>query len=127
MRCHGVNGEGVILPDSSAYTYPPLWKNSYNISAGMYTLSKLAGFIKNNMPYGDANWQNPVLTSEEAWDVAAFVNSQPRPEKLFKADWPDISKKPFDYPFGPYKDSFTVAQHKYGPFEPIIKRKGSNK
>ncbi|HEU0065446.1 MAG TPA: cytochrome C, partial [Flavisolibacter sp.] len=100
---------------------------SYNNGAGMYTLSKLAGFIKNNMPNGEANWQNPVLTSDEAWDVAAYVNSRPRPHKIFKADWPDISKKPFDFPFGPFKDSFTETQHKYGPFEPIIKRKGGTK
>jgi thiosulfate dehydrogenase len=30
-----------------------------------------------------------------------------------------LATKPFDYPFGPYADTFSVAQHKYGPFEPI--------
>jgi thiosulfate dehydrogenase len=59
------------------------------------------------------------LTDEEAWDVAAFVNSQPRPEKKFIGDWPDLSGKPVDHPFGPFADSFSETQHKYGPFGPI--------
>ena len=123
-RCHGINGEG-LLQDSGSYTYPPLWNNhSYNVSAGMYTLSRLAGFIKNNMPYGTVTWKNPELTNEESWDVAAFINTQPRPEKFFVYDWPDVSKKPVDFPFGPYSDSFSQWQHKYGPFEPIKKKKG---
>jgi thiosulfate dehydrogenase len=49
--------------------------------------------------------------------VAAFVNSQPRPKKDISKDWPDISKKPFDHPFGPFADGKTEAQHKYGPWK----------
>lgn len=71
------------------------------------------------MPYGEVDYTKPELTNEEAWDVAAFVNSQPRPTKTFSEDWPDISKKPFDHPFGPFADSFSEQQHKYGPFKPI--------
>ena len=64
---------------------------------------------------------NAQLSDEEAWDVAAFINSQPRPKHPFlQTDWPDISKKPYDHPFGPYTDSFPEIQHKYGPFEPIV-------
>ena len=122
QRCHGTNGEGLLMADSTSYTYPPLWgDNSFNISAGMYTLSRLAGFIKNNMPFG-ATWQNPQLTDEQAWDVAAFISTQQRPNKFFKYDWPDISKKPVDYPLGPYADSFSATQHKYGPFLSMIKK-----
>ena len=33
------------------------------------------------MPFNLATHDNPKLTTEEAWDVAAFVNSQPRPAK----------------------------------------------
>ncbi|HTH31559.1 MAG TPA: hypothetical protein VL946_09415, partial [Lacibacter sp.] len=65
----------------------------------------------------------PQLSDEEAWDVAAFVNSQPRPSKNLSSDWPDISKKPIDHPFGPYADTFTEQQHKYGPFAPIKEHK----
>lgn len=122
QRCHGASGEGVLKADSTGYVYPPLWgEQSFNIGAGMYQLSRLAGFVKNNMPFG-TTWQNPQLSNEQAWDVAAFVASQQRPGKRFPHDWPDIAKKPVDYPFGPYADSFSETQHKYGPFLPITKR-----
>ena len=64
-----------------------------------------------------ANYKNTQLSDEEAWDVAAFVNSQPRPKKDISKDWPDISKKPFDHPFGPFADGKSDAQHKYGPWK----------
>ena len=123
-RCHGTNGEGQLKFDSLEYIYPPLWGvNSYNVSAGLYRISRLAAYAKDNMPFGTATHENPQLSDEEAWDVAAFINSQPRPVKKFAQDWPDISKKSFDYPFGPYTDGFLELQHKYGPFEPIKKAK----
>ena len=50
---------------------------------------------------------------------SCFVNSQPRPEKKYPKDWPNIAGKPIDHPFGPYADNFSETQHKYGPFEPI--------
>jgi thiosulfate dehydrogenase len=74
------------------------------------------------MPLG-ASHSNTILSDEEAWDVAAFVNSMPRPHKDLSKDWPDISGKPVDHPFGPYHDGFSEEQHKYGPFEPIIKKR----
>jgi thiosulfate dehydrogenase len=70
------------------------------------------------MPFG-VTYDAPRLTDEEAWDVAAFVNSQPRPHKDQSADWKDIAHKPIDFPFGPYADAFTEKQHKYGPFAPM--------
>ena len=122
--CHGVNGDGVISRDSFSYTYPPLWGNSsYAVSAGMYRITKLASFIKNNMPFG-ASYLSPQLTNEEAWDVAAYINSQPHPVKMYAYDWPVLNTKPVDYPFGPYADVFTEEQHKYGPFDVIKKAKG---
>ena len=75
------------------------------------------------MPFNLASHDLPKLTNEEAWDLAAFVNSRPRPKKDLSKDWPDISKKPFDHPFGPYVDGFTEAEHKYGPYQPIIAKK----
>lgn len=120
MSCHGANGEGQLSFSNSAYTYPPLWgKHSYNTGAGMYRLSKLAAYVKDNMPFGKASHSGPVLTDQQAWDVAAFINSQPRPQKDLAQDWPDMRQKAFDYPFGPYTDGFSEAQHKYGPFAPI--------
>lgn len=120
-RCHGMNGEGMLLTDSSGYLYPPLWgQNSYNISAGLYRLSRLAAFIKYNMPF-DLAMSSPQLSDEESWDVAAYISSQARPDKRFPQDWPKLETKPPDYPFGPYVDGFSEKQHKYGPFEPIRK------
>lgn len=121
QSCHGENGEGVLSFDSVNYIYPPLWgQHSYAISAGMFRLSKLASFVKHNMPLG-ATYTEPLLNNEEAWDVAAYINSQPHPKKMFAADWPVLKSKPVDYPFGPYTDGFSEKQHKYGPFEPIKK------
>ncbi len=123
-RCHGTSGEGQLIFDSSAYAYPPLWgKHSYNIGAGMYRLSKLAAYVKDNMPFDKASHSSPVLSDEQAWDVAAFINSQPRPQKDLAQDWPDVRQKAFDYPFGPYTDGFSETQHKYGPFSPIKQAK----
>lgn len=117
--CHGPDGQGLLAVDGKTYSYPPLWgPHSYNNGAGLYRLSRFAGYVKNNMPFG-ATWQNPQLSDEECWDVAAFVNSQPRPKKDLSADWPDISGKPVDHPFGPYVDGFSEKQHKFGPFQPI--------
>ena len=118
--CHGENGQGQKLAGEKEYLFPPLWgDHSYNDGAGIFRISSFAKYVKYNMPKGTV-FDAPVLSDEEAWDVAAFVNSQPRPHYDNKKDWPDISKKPADYPFGPFKDSFSETQHKYGPFPPII-------
>ncbi len=117
--CHGKNGEGLLTADGKTFAYPPLWgKQSYNDGAGMYRIINFAGFVKNNMPFG-ATYQNPQLTNEEAWNVAAFVNSQPRPHKDQRKDYPDLTHKPIDFPFGPYADRFNTNQHKYGPYGTI--------
>jgi thiosulfate dehydrogenase len=119
QSCHQANGEGLLAEDKVEYIYPPLWgEKSYNHGAGLYRMSRFAGYIKYNMPQG-ATYQNPLLTDEEAWDIAAFVNSQPRPSKDLSKDWPKIEEKPVDHPFGPYADLFSEQQHKYGPFQPI--------
>ncbi len=119
MSCHQANGEGVLLADGTEYTYPPLWgPHSYNDGAGLYRISNFAKYAKYNMPFGVTH-QNTQLTDEEAWDVAAFVNTQTRPHKNVPKDWPDRSKKPVDHPFGPYADKFSEFQHKYGPYKPI--------
>jgi thiosulfate dehydrogenase len=120
QRCHGKDGEGLLKADSTGYAYPPLWgSNSYTTAAGLYRISRFAGYIKDNMPFNIATHEAPQLTNEEAWVVAAFLNSQPRPYRTFIKDWPNIAGKPIDHPFGPYADSFSEKDHKYGPFTPI--------
>jgi len=120
--CHGLDGAGLLAAGKKAYTYPPLWgPHSYNDGAGMYRIGNLAGFVKNNMPFG-ATYKNPQLTNEEAWNVAAFINSQPRPHYDQTKDWQDLKNKPIDLPFGPFADGFSQKQHKYGPFGPMKKK-----
>ena len=125
--CHQADGKGMAKPDGSGYLYPPLWgENSYNHGAGLYRISRFAGYVKANMPLG-ATFEQPILSDEESWDLAAYVNSMDRPKKDLTQDWPDISKKPMDHPFGPFSDSFTEEQHKFGPFKPIKAAKSSAK
>jgi len=87
--CHGTDGQGTMAA-------PPVWgPRSYNIAAGMARVSVAASFIKNNMPRG-WGW---TLSDEEAFDVAAFFNSQPRPDFPAKVhDWPK-GGKPADTPY----------------------------
>lgn len=121
QACHGDKGQGMLSLDGKEYAYPPLWgEHSYNDGAGLYRLSSFASFVLNNMPFNQASHKHPKLTTEGAWDVAAFVNSQPRTHLDQSKDWPDLSKKSFDSPYGPYADNFTEKQHKYGPYQPII-------
>ena len=127
QSCHQANGQGVLAPDGKSYSYPPLWgEHSYNHGAGLFRLSMFAGYVKYNMPQG-VSYDKPKLSDEEAWDVAAFVNTMPRPVKDLSRDWPDIAKKPYDHPFGPYVDPFGEQQHKYGPFKPIKEWYNKNK
>lgn len=73
--CHGSDGQGAKNADGR-YAYPPLWgEHSYNWGAGMARLANAAGFIKANMPFGMGN----TLSDQQAWDVAAFVDSHERP------------------------------------------------
>lgn len=119
QSCHQANGEGLLNVEKTEFAFPALWgKQSYNDGAGLYRLSNFAKFVKYNMPQG-TTFENPQLTDEEAWDVAAFVNAQKRPHIKVPDDWPDKTKKPIDHPFGPYADKFTEQQHKFGPFQPI--------
>ncbi|MCB0379012.1 MAG: c-type cytochrome [Bdellovibrionales bacterium] len=90
--CHQKGGEGLFTPDGQVI-YPPLWgEDSFNIAAGMARLHTAAGFVKQNMPLG----QGGSLTDKEAWDVAAYFSTQPRPDFAKKhLDWPK-GKKPED-------------------------------
>jgi thiosulfate dehydrogenase len=121
--CHGPNGAGLrrSLPTTDlGYVVPPLWgSDSFNDGAGMARLITAANFLHFNMPHG-ADYLNPQLTVEQAWDIAAYMISQPRPHKAgLDKDFPDLLLKPVDAPYGPYADGFSVEQHKYGPFPPI--------
>jgi thiosulfate dehydrogenase len=69
--CHGMNGAG----ENTTPPIPPVWgQESFTVEAGMSDLKTLSSFIYWNMPYND-----PSLTMEEAWDVAAYLTEQERP------------------------------------------------
>jgi thiosulfate dehydrogenase len=121
--CHGENGEGIKFGDKTkGYQYPPLWgDDTYNHGAGMHRVLTAAQFIKGNMPFGQASAANPKLSDEEAYHVAAYINSFDRPEKgNAEEDFPDKKLKPVSTSYGPWADHFSAEQHKYGPFQPII-------
>jgi thiosulfate dehydrogenase len=79
-RCHGTNGAGQLMtPPGVGFAIPPLWgADSFNADAGMGKLATAAAFVHANMPYL-TDYRAPVLTEQQAWDVAAFLTSQPRP------------------------------------------------
>lgn len=121
--CHGEKGQGTKLADErQGYQYPPLWGgDTYNQGAGMHRVLTAAQFIKANMPYLVATKDKPKLTDEEAFHVAAYINSFERPLKAHtEKDFPDLKLKPVSTPYGPYVDPFSAEQHKYGPFQPIV-------
>ncbi|OEK03989.1 c-type cytochrome [Roseivirga misakiensis] len=122
QTCHMDNGQGQRPSENDKYLYPPLWgKDSYNHGAGMHRVITAAQFIKGNMPYLEATLDNPVLTDEEAYHVAAYINSFQRPQKANpEVDFPDKKLKPVSTPYGPWVDEFSPDQHKYGPFQPIM-------
>ncbi|MGE8186232.1 c-type cytochrome [Pseudomonas sp. NPDC086278] len=73
--CHGVKGEGTLM--GGVPVMPALWGgDSYNWGAGMHRINTAAFFIFENMPLGKA----VQLTPQQAWDVAAYINSQVRPQ-----------------------------------------------
>jgi len=84
-RCHGADGLGTPLA-------PALWGDrSFNVGAGMGRLRTAASFIRDNMP----NDRAVVLTDQQAFDVAAYVVSRPRPDFARKGDdWPNGNPPP---------------------------------
>ncbi len=123
VACHNTDGSGLrnsIASSDLGYLVPPLWgQDTFNDGAGMARIITFANFIHFNMPHG-TDYVDPQLSVDNAWDIAAFVLSHPRPHLAGIAhDFPDLAKKPVDAPYGPYADHFSEQQHKYGPFGPI--------
>jgi thiosulfate dehydrogenase len=116
--CHGGDGGGLLSTGDlrKGYLFPPLWgPDSFNDGAGMARVLTASRFIKARMPLGE-----PDLTDDQAFDVAGYISSKPRPQMSnLEQDYPDRSLKPIDNGYGPFADSFPVDQHKYGPFQPI--------
>ena len=116
--CHGKDGAGLMASRDPlhGFVFPPLrGPNSFNDGAGMHRVLTAAKFVKARMPLGNAD-----LDDDQAFDVAAYFNSKPRPHREgLEGDYPDRAKKPVDTPYGPYADPFSIEQHSFGPFAPI--------
>jgi thiosulfate dehydrogenase len=119
-KCHGKDGLGQRTASGASYQFPPIaGPDSYNNGAGMTRVLTAAAFVRHNMPFG-TTFQAPVLSDADAYDVAAYINSLPRPARAnLEKDFPIKMQKPVDTPYGPYVDDFPAEQHKYGPFAPI--------
>jgi thiosulfate dehydrogenase len=75
--CHGKDGAGLPASRNLAegYLFPPLWgSDSFTDGAEMHGIATAARFIKAKMPLG-----RPDLDDDQAFDVAAFIDSKPRP------------------------------------------------
>jgi thiosulfate dehydrogenase len=124
--CHQPNGQGArYSPAEQAanrklYRFPPLWgPDSYNDGAGMSHNIGAAWFIHANMPRG-VSFSDPVLTAGDAYDVAAFINQQPRPHFApIDKDYPNQWLKPADVASPPVLGPFSLLQHAIGPWQPI--------
>jgi thiosulfate dehydrogenase len=124
--CHHADGQGVRYspPDArdnqQRYLFPPLWgSDSYNDGAGMAHVIAAAWFAHANMPRG-VTFAYPILKPEQAYDVAAYIDSQPRPRfQALTHDYPDPWLKPADVATAPVLGPFPIQQHKFGPWQPI--------
>ena len=147
QSCHQEDGQGVWRDDEKRYRYPALWgANSFGLMAGMGRLATAVTLVNGNMPYDKVNSLDPStrMSPQDAWDVTAYILSKDRPfDARFVNDWSGtsptgvpnwLSKAPdaaYDYTMprvdglGLASDDprfapmFPLAQHKYGPFQPI--------
>jgi thiosulfate dehydrogenase len=80
--CHQADGLGQRMGspgNARGYLFPPLWgPDSFNDGAGMDQYRNIVGFVRRNMPRG-VDPQHPQLSLQQAWDVASYVQSMPRP------------------------------------------------
>ncbi|MEP6620554.1 MAG: c-type cytochrome [bacterium] len=89
VRCHGADGAGLAA-------VPALWgANSFSVGASMARVERAASFVRHNMPFDKPG----TLTDQQAYDVAAYVDSHARPDSPGKElDWP-AGGAPGDVPY----------------------------
>ena len=87
--CHQADGSGKS-------PIPALWgPRSFSIAASMARRERAASFIWHNMPQSAPG----TLTPQNAFDLAAYINSHPRPDAPQKEnDWP-LGGAPRDVPY----------------------------
>ena len=80
QRCHGPAGYGTDKFDNDPNFSPPPINGSeaFVHTATLSYSSRFASFILNNMPPG-ATHEYPLITAQEALDIAEFIRVQTRP------------------------------------------------
>ena len=88
-RCHGDDGAGMG-------PIPALWgPQSFSVGASMARQERAASFIRHNMPFDRPG----ILTDQQAFDIAAYITSMPRPDSPGKeSDYPN-GDAPADVPY----------------------------
>ena len=129
--CHDKDGAGMgeLRSGEARPRVPALWGDrSYTWGAAYGQTPQLAGVIKNHMPYGKNSY--PFLGDQTALNIAAFINSKPRPVK-YAADmfcqndpttgFPNTLYKPAQWQSGCKhpEENFPAAQYNTGPWAPI--------
>ena len=106
QSCHQANGGGGPL-------IPALWgPKSYSVGASMTRVERAASFISHNMPLGLGG----TLSAQESFDLAAYINSHPRPDSPGKEnDWP-LGGAPKDVPYD------TKSGHQAANAPPLLPR-----
>lgn len=115
LTCHGADGEG-----TGANSGPALWgENSFNDGAGMGRLTKMAGYIQNNMPIGDEF----ELSDQEAADLAAYILMHDRPIwEGHEDDFPH-GKRPTDIITQDRRDQMQKGDFDWSEIENVVQSK----
>lgn len=108
VACHGAEGNG------NRPLIPALWgAASYSIGASMAREERAATFIRHFMPKSNPG----SLTDQQAYDLAAYINSHPRPDSPGKEkDWP-LGGAAADVPYN------TVGHVAFKPPQKLLPRK----
>ena len=85
LGCHGPNGLGGRLPIDGQLPPPLAGPQSFSAAASTTELFRLAGFVQANMPPG-ASLEQPLLSAQEALDVAAYLTRLGRPADFTRAN-----------------------------------------
>jgi thiosulfate dehydrogenase len=126
--CHSEDGPGLgeYRRGEHRPRVPAMWgPDGYSRGAAFYNNQNLAGYIRQHMPFGD----ELSLSPQQALDIAAYINDQPRPDGMADQMFchidedgiPAALRKPAAWLVGcTYPgEPFTDADILYGPWRPI--------
>jgi thiosulfate dehydrogenase len=86
LTCHGRSAYGGAGPVFKGREPPPIaGPHSFNAAASLADANHLAGFVYANMPYG-ATLEDPILTPQQALDVAAYLSALGRPTDIARTN-----------------------------------------